>query len=253
MVCLIATILSILVNVVSPLVFYINSVGFQERPRNIEVTILSLLVIGLVITILTIFIYLQRYYPFRRFVILIAVEFLYFFYIFFSMNLNKIIFCYNNVFIDVNLSFLFLIILGIPVIHLIRNIVIYLFERQELKTRFIILKTIQNIKSRVSKRQVRRQISKNSYLSGKERSYILKNMNELLIELEKGRYPFIIKTDHYHITKRGRILIELVEKRRKSKIDEKDLDIGNLEVWTEAELQKLSKKRQYEYLLGKKK
>ena len=240
-VCLIATSLSFLATVVSPLFFYISNLGFQEQLKSIEATIIILLVFGSIITILTTFIYLQRY-PFRKFVILIIVEILYLFYIFFSMNLYKVLVFYKNIIIDVNLSLLFLVILGIPIIHLIRNIVIYLLERQELKNRFIILKTIQDIKSKVSKKQVRKQISKNSYLSEKERRFILKNMNKLLDELEKGRYPFIIKTNHYHITKRGKNLIEFVERHKKSNINVKEISLDDLEVWTESELQKLANK-----------
>ena len=110
-------------------------------------------------------------------------------------------------------------------------------------------KAIYELKKSNTKTNIRKYISNKLVLDEELKMVVLRNFSIILSSLQEGDQPLIKKRESYHLTKDGLSALRYYEAsltRRKSQKDlevlkDEEIDIANLEVWTEEELESLKK------------
>ena len=237
-----------------PLIAYADFVSISEEGdvniddylQKAQFVIALSVIIGGVITGLTIFQYLEEAHSFRRFFISIAILIIYcvYLYIWSVMCSIKISIGYITFWIDLSLLYTFFAI--VPILLVGKRVYDFIIIRREFQYKIYILKVLWDNKKINSKSQIVKNISKNYYISDKKRNYLLKNLSNIMRELEICKKPLIHRSKGYRLTQRGIKLLNNSNLKPIRKVEY--LDTINpreieLEYWTEEQLEDLKRKR----------
>ena len=168
---------------------------------------------------------------------MLSVECLYILYIILSSQSEIFEISTEFTYLKIDLSILNLLLIPVSILYMIRTILKYIFKRRELNCNLIILDAI-HMKNNNSKIKIRKYIIKEKSIDQSIRDYLLKNFNEIIRELESSLL-ISRKSSNYTVTTNG---IDLLKRYGKMSFDELP-NLDALQVWTEADLEKLAEKR----------
>jgi hypothetical protein len=244
MVRVITIIISLVVTVGLPLIIYLLALNFNldadvninSYVTRLEKITLQIIVIGILITGLLIVSNLLLPTSVYQLSVMLSVECLYILYLIIASRSEIFEISTGFIYLKIDLSILNLFLLPVSVIYMIRTVLKYIFERRELNCNLLILDAVY-MKNIISKIKIRKYILNNEGINQSIRDYLLKNISEIIKKLES--HHLMAKKRNYMVTKKG---IKLLKRFGKKSL-EKSLNLETLQVWTEADLEKLAEQR----------
>ena len=237
-----------IVTVILPLIFYLQALNMQLGPdidinsylARLESNTIQTIIIGILITILLSITYLLNPFSGYKLSLSILIKFFYIGYIIIVSSSEIFEIGLGNLYLKVDLSALNLFILPVPVLFIARTILRYIYNRKEHLSTLIILDAIV-INDVNSKTKIRKLIAGNGDINKNLKSYLLKNFNTIIDSLEsRSNYPLIVKIkNRYRATKAGQ---DYLARYGYTNLN-KDQQLGNFQVWTESDLEKLARER----------
>lgn len=221
----------------SPIAEGFNYDNYLERWRFIMIpsTIISGIIIAFSIIAL-----LQNPYTYQWLFYSIIPEIIFVIHVIIWSDMLYINFLYYNSVIIIDLSIGYKLLIIIPGIILVRNSMLFIYRKSELKIIGFVLKTIDdNPKSH--KYHIRNKIKKNLEIDQKIKQFIQRNLSKILLDLETKREPLLINDNGYYLTKKGGISLKIFETLHKDKHNIYSED--TLETWTLKDLKKYKKER----------
>ncbi len=247
---------SFVITVILPLIVYLQTLNLNINPdvnidvyiNRIEKNTQRLIAVGVVITSLFVISYLFRPISIYKLSISIIIKALYLLCIIITSNSEIFEISAAYIYLRIDLSFLNLFLLPLPIIFIVRTILKYIYDRREIICILIILEIIQRNKLN-SKDKIRKHIIKHKNTSQNIRSYLLKNFEQIMINLETHHSEPLISNNNNscRVSRTGLKLL-----KRYGRIDFEDERVyqeqvlDSLEVWTEAGLEKLARERRTE-------
>jgi len=211
---------------------------FEDAQRIIMITIC----LGVILTIVVILTYFQPTFSTSNFILSIISLFILVLYIYVWSQILLIKISFDIVTVWLNLSYLYLFFLLIPILLIFRKIYMFIISRKELKYKVYILKVIWNNKKINSKSQIKRYISKDFYIDDLSRQYLLKNLSNIMRELENSKRPLILRKKGYKLTREGQRFFKIYSNSRLKRIKEflpvKVSNVDDLEFWVEEDFSK---------------
>ena len=246
----------IFTSVVIPLILYFQIgdvlkelVEFKAYLLKLDFLILPIVLVGFIIISLSVLIYFFEPYMYCRLIFSVASEVVYIIQIILISPIFDVYFNYGQYFIRINISKLYWFLIIIPVLIIIKNVYNFYFMRKSALLKFFVLRIVKEFNGPSNKAKMRRFINKQENLPNRVKMYVLRNLSKLIREMEQDKNPLIrINNGKYFPTKDGQKIIDYFNKTRKIlkvKLREDDTaNLGELDVWTEKQLRKYSKKRE---------
>jgi len=235
--------------IIFPYIFYLYNKGLAfEEGVNIykyllrvkQITIISV-IIGGFITGLVVFMFLQRAYSNYRYILSTVSLIIFCLFIIIWSNVISINISVDIITISISLSILYIFTLGIPILVIFRNTYNFIIKKKEIKNYLLILRAIQESGNFSSKIQIRKHISNNVLIDYKFKDFLLKNLTNLLEELEFEKKLISSKNRKYILSKKGKELLKIYGDLMPDFMKEES--VMELEVWSEEELQKYAHRR----------
>ena len=235
-----------MVTVIIPLVIYLQAlninidvgVNINSYITRLEKITIQLIVIGMMITGLLIVSSLFLPISIYRLSVMLSVECLYILYIVISSQSEILEILTEFTYLKIDLSILNLFLTPISIIYMVRTVLKYIFEHRELIYNLLILDAVymKNINSKI---KIRKYIPKDKGIDRSVRDYLLKNFDEIIGRLESS--SLISKqSGNYTVSKNG---VNLLKRYGKMSFEQVWAETDTLQVWTEADLEKLAEKR----------
>jgi len=212
---------------------------------NLKLITIVAIILGSIITVLTILALSLNPLSIYAFIASIGVEVLYCIYILVWSRMGSIYINTEEFLMSFDLSGLYLIILPVPVLIIIKTTINYKIKNKESIHIALILDIIKKV-SYNSLFQIKRVIRKELNADMDLRKDLLNNIEYYMKILQKGNFPLVEKTNKFKITKKGNNFLKWKKEHKKMKykmIQKKKEDRPVLEVWTEKELEKLIKEK----------
>jgi len=164
---------------------------------------------------------------------------LYIVYIIISVNAEILEIGVAWFYLRIDYSVFGLFIIPVPILAIIRNLLIFIYEYKSIRCKLAILEALA--KNKVgSQNQIRKFILKSKEINPNIKRHVLKDFKEILHELETHHpHPLIIRQSQYKVTRTGQNFL----KRYGIKSFKEDKSLSNLEVWTEEDIEKFARKR----------
>jgi len=211
--------INLLSTILIPLIVLINILGDIDLDSGIsefyktygQITLIGIL-IGLLITIFT---YLSIYFPKilkTKIISSLLSEALFLLYIIIISNLGRITLKEEHIEISFNISFLFLFLIGGPILSIIRSLYNFRIERNKFKPKFLILDVIdkrRNINSTIQLSKNLRSIEDLKYYPELKQD-LMKNYGRYVSELQENR--MIDQIGSYSLSKNGKKVLSKMRK-----------------------------------------
>jgi hypothetical protein len=175
-----------------------------------------------------------------RVLLLIITELAYILYIFIWSTLGYVSIDIDEIYIQFDISLLSLVLIGVPILSILKTIYNYKIKLNESYRFTIVLILILegiNSKSKLTK-----------YLSPRQDRFKIKNIkiSQILERLMNQKEPLIKKNGSYRVTFKGKSYLNWIEKHRSEKFSQitlfsQEKDSIPLQVWTEEDLRKYNR------------
>lgn len=208
----------------------LNDAEFSAYLMKVDLIFFPLLFVGISITAFTSFIFFFEPYMYGRLGFSIITELLFIIQIILFSTLLDVYLNIGSIFIRIDLSKLYLIIIFIPIIIFIKNLFSFYNIRKLSIVRYVILKTIYNLKGESNKKKILKTFSKNFNLINKIEIKLRRNLSNFINEMEFSIQPFIVlEKGKFRITKKGYLIINYFDNFKLKSVKSNSFE---LEYWS---------------------
>jgi len=216
-----------------------NGMGFEVYLEKWRFIIIPLIIVGIIITVITILTMLIETYTINWLVYSIIPEVIYIIQIIMFSTVLTINFGIEGYGLTINLSSLFMIIILVPGVIIVRNIFYFFVKREEYRHKSVILKALSEMGSVSNKTKIKKFISNKLDISSSIKMYVLKNFSMIFSDLISEKKPLIKKSDRFFITKRGSSVLDYYNKIFGIRKEDFKRDNKEFETWKKRDLKKL--------------
>jgi hypothetical protein len=215
-----------------------NDIEFAAYLMKVDLILLPLLFTGIIITILTGFLFFYEPYMYGRLVFSVLPEAIYIIQIFIISSLLDVYLNVSSTFIRIDISRLYLFIIGIPALIILKNTYNFSTTRKESRLRYHILKILYTLKGESSKKKLQKAFANDTTLNREVKMVIRKNLSNFITDMEQIKHPIVeLREGKYQITKKGYKIISYFDNwfdRKAQKLeDSENINIEDLEYWSE--------------------
>ena len=215
-----------------------NDIEFAAYLMKVDLILLPLLSTGIIIIIFTAFIFFYELYMYGRLVFSLLPEAIYIIQIVITSTLLDVYLNIGSTFIRIDISRLYLFMIGIPALIITKNTYTFFTTRKTSVFRYHILRTLYTLKGESNKKKILKAIAKDSTLDSDMKMVARKNLSNLITDMEHTKPPILtLKEGKYNISQKGLKMIsyfkDRFEKKPQPSADYDDINLEELEYWTE--------------------
>jgi hypothetical protein len=205
---------------------------------KVNLILLPLLFTGIIITTFTAFIFFYEPYMYGRLLFSLLPEAIYIIQIIITSSLLDVYLNFGSTFIRIDISRLYLFIIGIPSLIILKNTYTFYNTRKTSIFKYHILKTLYTLKGESNKKKLQKAFANDTTLNREVKLFIRKNLSNFITDMEQIKQPILVlREGKYQITKKGYTIISYFDNwfdRRAQKLEDyEDINIDDLEYWSE--------------------
>lgn len=234
-----------LVSVILPIIVYLNALDLDSATEmgsylnRLESSLLSLSIIGILIILSKSLTYVIHPISLAKIGFSVLTSIFFILYIVISANAEVVELGISWFYLKIDYSVFSLLIIPVPILALIRNIIVFIYQYEYSLYKLVILNIVAE-NSIKSKNQIRKLILKRKDISPTTKRNILNKFQLIIGELETIDPPLLVLFHNkYRVSTAGQKFL----KNNGFRSSKKEKSLNKLEVWTESELQKLAHKR----------
>jgi hypothetical protein len=167
-----------------------NDIEFAAYLMKVDLILLPLLFTGIIITILTGFLFFYEPYMYGRLVFSLLPEAIYIIQIIIISSLLDVYLNIGSTFIRIDISRLYLFLIGIPTLIILKNTYTFYNTRTIATLRYHILKTLYTLKGESNKKKLQKAFVSNTTLNRDVKMFIRKNLSNFITDMEQTTSPY---------------------------------------------------------------
>ena len=208
-----------------------NNIDIGSYLLRVHRDFLTVILLGIIVTILAVVAYFQKPYSLQRFFYSSTSLVIYCFHIYFWSDIVNLNMSFDIISIWIDFSNFYLLLVIIPILLIIKKTYNLIVMRKEIRYKLIILKTLQANNKVNSIRMLNKQIIKTFIMKDDQIQYLVNNLSKTVKELEIDKW-LSRKGKGYRLTRIGHLIL-----RNYHEDLIKNIRLKELEVWTEKDLQ----------------